>query len=157
MSTLTVGRLDRELIDLEREHVERTGPIALVRVFAVTSRDKGFFVRHADARSVLMYDYLFWLFTRLNQVGSFEQYLRTPPQPERCYALPDYELMIAFGLATEPYGFRTGGYAPGFLEEWWNSRIASGHIAETADGYRLTDAAVASLLHELATVAGDGG
>jgi hypothetical protein len=115
--------------------------------------DKGFFALHTDARSMLMYDCLFWLFTSFNQVGSFEQYLRTPPQPERSYALPDYGLMIAFGLVSEPYGFRTGGYAPSCLEEWWNSRIASGHIAETANGYRLTDDAIASLLHELATVA----
>ncbi|MCX4746144.1 SMI1/KNR4 family protein [Kitasatospora sp. NBC_01287] len=120
-------------------------------------RDKGFFALHADARSMLMYDYLFWLFTSFNQVASFERYLRTPQQSERSYATPDYELMISFGLASEQYGFRTGGYAPGFLEEWWNSRIAPGRITETADGYRLTDAAVAALLHELATVAGEGG
>ncbi|MBV6703104.1 hypothetical protein KV557_39450 [Kitasatospora aureofaciens] len=120
-------------------------------------RDKGVFALHSDARSILMYDYLFWQFTSFNQVDSFERYVRTPPQPERSYALPDLELVIAFGRATELYGFRTGGYAPGFLEVWWNSRIASGHIVETADGYRLTDAAIAALLDELATVAGEGG
>lgn len=118
--------------------------------------DKGVFALHADMCSRLMYDYLFWLFTSFNRVGSFERYLRTPPQYERSYALPDYELMIAFGLVSDQYGFRTGGYAPGFLEEWWHSRIASGLIVETAHGYRLTDAAVAALLDELATVAGDG-
>ncbi|MFE6049326.1 SMI1/KNR4 family protein [Kitasatospora sp. NPDC056446] len=119
--------------------------------------DKGFFALHADARSMLMYDYLFWLFTGFNRVDSFERYLRTPPQSERSYTLPDYELMIAFGLDPEQYGFRTGGYAPGFLEEWWNSRTASGRIAETAGGYRFTEAAVTALLDELATAAGQGG
>jgi hypothetical protein len=120
-------------------------------------REKGFFAMHADARSMLMYDFLFWLFTSYTQVGSFEQYLRTPSQCERSYARPDYELMICFGLGSDQYGFRTGGYAPGFLEDWWNSRIASGHIVETADGYRLTDASIASLLDELATVSGRRG
>lgn len=104
-----------------------------------------------------MYDYLFWLFTSFNQVDSFERYVRTPSQHERSYARPDYELMIAFDLASEPYGFRTGGYAPGYLGDWWNSRIASGHIVETADGHRLTDAAISTLLDELAVVAGENG
>ncbi|MEZ0113491.1 hypothetical protein ABH920_007521 [Catenulispora sp. EB89] len=120
-------------------------------------QDKGFFALHADARSLLMYDYLFWLFTSFNRVGSFEQYLRTPPQHERSYALPDYELMIVFSLGSEPYGFTTGGYGPGFLEEWWESRIASSHIVETADGYRLADAVITAMLDELATVACQGG
>ncbi|MEU3559409.1 hypothetical protein [Kitasatospora sp. NPDC006786] len=115
--------------------------------------DKGFFALHADPRSLLMYDYLFWLFTSANRVDSFERYVRTPPQQERSYALPDYELMIAFDLGSEPYGFRTGGYAPGFLEDWWSSRTASGHLVETTAGHRLTPAAVTTLLAELATLA----
>ncbi|MFF7951754.1 hypothetical protein [Streptomyces griseorubiginosus] len=120
--------------------------------------DKGFFALHADARSMLMYDCLFWLFTSFNQLRSFEQYVRTPPQHERSCTLPSYALMIAgFTTTSEPYGFRTGGYAKAFIEEWWGSRISSGHIAETAEGYRFTDTAVASLLVELATVAGEGG
>ncbi len=125
---------------------------------AAVVRDKGFFVLHADARSMLMYDYLFWLFTSFNQVDSFERYVRTPPQTERSYTLPNYELMIAgFAPASERYGFHTGGYAAAFLEEWWNSRLASGHLAETADGYRFTDTAIAALLDELTTVAGSHG
>ncbi|MGW1408875.1 SMI1/KNR4 family protein [Streptomyces sp. NPDC002403] len=117
--------------------------------------DKGFFALHADARSTLMYDYLFWLFTSFNRVGSFDRYVRTPPQYERSYALPDYELMIVFSLVAEPYEFSTGGYAPGFVEDWWKARVGSGRIRETADGYRMTDAAVTALLDELAAVAGD--
>ncbi|MER5987632.1 hypothetical protein [Streptomyces sp. NPDC001787] len=38
---------------------------------------------------------------------------------ERSYVLPDYELMIVFGLVADPYDFNTGGYAPGFVEDWW--------------------------------------
>ncbi|GAA1258655.1 hypothetical protein GCM10009665_56020 [Kitasatospora nipponensis] len=119
--------------------------------------DKGLFALHADARSTLMYDYLFWLFTSFNQVRSFEQYVRTPPHHERSSKPPNYALMIVgFSPASEPYGFRTGGCARACLDEWWSSRIASGRIAETADGHRFTDAAVAALLDELATVAGEG-
>lgn len=120
-------------------------------------RDRGYFALYADVRSMLMYDYLFWLFTSCNRVDAFERYLRTPPQHERSYELPDYELMISFGLASEQYGFRTGGYAPDFLEEWWHSRIASGSIVETADGYRPTDVATVTLLADLTTVAGEDG
>jgi len=57
--------------------------------------------------------------------------------------------MTSFDLVSQQYGFRTGGYAPGFLEEWWNTRIASSQVVETADGYRLTDAAIATLLDEV--------
>ncbi|MGW7442884.1 hypothetical protein [Kitasatospora sp. NPDC054795] len=80
--------------------------------------------RIQDLRSLLMYDYLFRLSTSANRADSFERCVRTPPQQERSYALPDYELMIAFDLGSEPYGFRTGGYAPGFLEDRWSSRTA---------------------------------
>ncbi|MHA6758240.1 hypothetical protein ACXKR8_007130 [Streptacidiphilus sp. PAMC 29251] len=104
-----------------------------------------------------MYDYLFWLFTSYNQVNAFERYVRTPSQHQRSYARPDYELMISFGLESEQYGFRTGGYAPAFLEDWWNSRTTSGRITETADGYRLTDVATAALLDDLPTVSGEDG
>ncbi|MFD8749571.1 SMI1/KNR4 family protein [Kitasatospora sp. NPDC059577] len=121
--------------------------------------DKGHFSLHADPRSMLMYDYLFWLFTSFNRVDALAWYLGLPPQDERSYARPRFPLMVAgFGPAAEPYGFRTGGYASAFLEEWWNSRTASGRLVGTGDdGYRFTDAAVAALLHELAAVAGEDG
>ncbi|MFF2959004.1 SMI1/KNR4 family protein [Streptomyces sp. NPDC057963] len=118
-------------------------------------REKGFFALHADARSTLMYDYLFWLFTSGNQVDSFEGYIRAPHSKERSYAQPDYELMIVFCLVSDPFGFHTGGYARGFLEDWWTSRVAAGDIVETAEGYRMTETAAAVLLKELAAAAGE--
>ncbi|MFD0294754.1 SMI1/KNR4 family protein [Streptomyces sp. NPDC127118] len=125
----------------------------LRRLAEAIVHDKGFFALHADERSTLMYDCLFWLFTSFNRVDSFDRYVKAPAGHERSYALPDYELMIVFGLVADPYDFNTGGYAPGFVEDWWNSRVASGHIAETADGYRMTGAAVTALLDGLAAVA----
>ncbi|MEE1736121.1 hypothetical protein [Streptomyces sp. BE147] len=35
--------------------------------------DKEFFALHADERSTLMYDCLFWLFTSFNRVDSFDR------------------------------------------------------------------------------------
>lgn len=115
--------------------------------------DKGFFALHADARSLLMYDFLFWLFTSCHQVASFEQYVKSAPQQPRSCARPDYELMIVASPDGDPGAFSTGGYALDFLADWWRSRIASGLIVETVDGHRFTEGAVAVLLGELAAPA----
>jgi hypothetical protein len=45
----------------------------------------------------------------------------------------------------------TGGYAEGFLREWWDTWVARGEMAE---GYRLTAKAEATLLGRLATITG---
>ncbi|MCX4967795.1 SMI1/KNR4 family protein [Streptomyces sp. NBC_00654] len=127
----------------------------LRRLAEAIVREKGFFSLHADARSTLMYDCLFWLFTRGNRVDSFARYLRAPDTQERSYASPDYELMIVFCLVSDPFGFRTGGYAPGFLEDWWSSRVTRGAIVETSEGHRMTEAAVAVMIEELTAAAGE--
>ena len=62
--------------------------------------------------------------------------------------------MIPFSLVAAPYGFSTGGYAEGFLRDWWNAWVASGDIVEMAEGYRLTPKAEATLIGRLATIAG---
>ena len=61
--------------------------------------------------------------------------------------------MIASRLLAAPYGFCTLGYVEGFLKDWWDARIAGGDIVETAEGYRLTLMAEATLLRRLATIA----
>jgi hypothetical protein len=40
------------------------------------------------------------------------------------------------------------------VRDWWDARIASGDIVETAEGYRLTSKAEATLIGRLATIAG---
>ena len=61
--------------------------------------------------------------------------------------------MIAFSLDADPYEFCTGGYAPDFVRDWWNARVAAGELVKTPEGYRFTADAEATLLHRLAIVA----
>jgi hypothetical protein len=61
--------------------------------------------------------------------------------------------VIPFSLVAAPYSFTTNGYAEGFLREWWDTWVARGDIVETAEGYRLTPKAEATLLGHLASIA----
>jgi len=115
--------------------------------------EKGHFSLHADERSHLMYDLMFWLYSQLRTASSFEDFVDRP-KDSVSYDRPCYELMIVFGLVADPYGFRTGGYAPGFVRDWWTARIAAREIIETPGGYRFTPQAEAALLHRLAVVTG---
>src|SRR5437899_2776617 len=114
--------------------------------------EKGDFSLYADERSHLMYGLMFWLYSQLRTASSFEDFV-DPPEERVSYNRPCYELMIVFCLVADPYGFRTGGYAPAFVRDWWNARIAAGEIVKTPEGYRFTPAAEATLLHRLAIVA----
>ena len=114
--------------------------------------EKGNFSLHADEPSDLIYGLMFWLYSQLRTASSFEDFVDPPEKPS--YDRPCFELMIVFDLAADPYGFCTGGYAPGFVRDWWNARIATGEFVKTPHGYRLTPEAEATLLHRLAIVTG---
>jgi hypothetical protein len=86
------------------------------RIAAEIVADKGYFALHADARSTLLYDLQFWLYSTHLPVRSREEYLETYPD------------MLVFGG-----GFRTGGYAPDFVEDWWTARWQQGQL-EARDG-----------------------
>jgi hypothetical protein len=115
--------------------------------------EKGFFALHADERSHLMYGLMFWLYSSLCTARSFEAFMDCP-ETGASYDCPCYELMIAFDLVADPYGFNTRGYAEGFVRDWWDTCVAGGDIVEMAEGYRLTPKAEATLLGRLATIAG---
>jgi hypothetical protein len=115
--------------------------------------DKGYFKLHADERSHLMYSFVFWLYSQLRTATSYEDFLK-PAEGITSYDKPCYELMIVGGLLVDPFGFCIGGYAPGFVRDWWDVRIASGEIVMTAEGYRFTHEAEDIFLHELAIVTG---
>ena len=114
---------------------------------------KGFFALHADERSHLMYELMFWLYSSLCSARSFEAFANCP-KTGASYDSPCYQLMIASSLVAAPYGFNTRGYVEGFVRDWWDARIVGGDIVETAEGYRLTPKAEAILLERLATIAG---
>jgi hypothetical protein len=115
--------------------------------------EKGHFSLHADERSHLMYGLMFWLYSQLRTVNSFEDFVE-PPAEKASYDRPCYNLMIVFRLVADPYELCTGGYAPDFLRDWWNAKTASGEIVQTPEGYRFTPEAETTLLHRLTIVTG---
>lgn len=96
-------------------------------------REKGYFALLADERSVLMYDVQFWLYTRVYPGPTTEEYLKA------------YSGMIAFG----GQGFSTGGYAPGFVEDWLKDRLQNGIIRKDHGRLRLEEGAAVSILERL--------
>lgn len=79
---------------------------------------KGYFALHADEFSFLVYDVLFYLYTKSNELDDKNSYLKIYPE------------MIAFGDGE----LRTGGYAPGFVQNWITKRISQGQIVEDSHG-----------------------
>lgn len=125
---------------------------ALIRALAERIvRDKGHFSLHADPDSWLMYDTVFWLYSQLQTATSFEDYFESA-QDQHDYARPCHVLMLRMDFVSDPYGFRTGGYAEGFVRGWWDARIESGAIVAVEDGYRFTDEQAARTLRELRAV-----
>jgi len=83
--------------------------------------EKGFFALHADELSMLLYDVQFLLYSQAHTVSSKAEYLTAYPT---ILALVDGE-------------FSTGGYAPGFIEDWFDKHYAEGQIVAGSSG-RLT-------------------
>lgn len=109
---------------------------------------KGFFAVHADDDSHRMYDLMFWLYSQLATATSFTNFV-TLPAEQNDYATPCYELMLPFDLVVAPFGFKTGGFAPGFVEDWWNARVTEGAIVPVQGGWRFSAAAEQALLQSL--------
>ncbi|WP_433613032.1 SMI1/KNR4 family protein [Prescottella agglutinans] len=127
---------------------------ALIRALAeriVT--EKGFFALHADGHSWLMYDAMFWLYSHLATAASFEDFVnRAEGQVD--YERPCYTLMITTRFVADPYGFCTGGYAEGFLRDWWDAKVERGNIVAADDGYRFAPEYEVQLLRVLRAVRG---
>lgn len=96
-------------------------------------KEKGFFALHADMLSVLMYDLQFWLFTKSKPNVTASQYIK------------EYENILTFSGE-----FKTGGYAPKFVTNWFNDRIEQGMIVERNKIISFTKTAEEELLIRLA-------
>jgi hypothetical protein len=79
---------------------------------------KGYFALHADDLSLLVYDALFFLYTKSTNLKSKDAYLKVYPD------------MIALGDGD----FSTGGYAPDFIQKWFAGRISQGQIVTSPAG-----------------------
>lgn len=58
--------------------------------------------------------------------------------------------MIAFGGR----GFSTGGYAPGFVEDWFKARFKARDLVESKDGIVLSEKHKAKMIEQLQAVLG---
>jgi len=117
------------------------------------TEEKGFFALHADPDSHRMYDLMFWLYSQLATATSFTHFVKLPAEQDD-YATPCYELMLPFDLVVAPFGFKTGGFARGFVEAWWDTRVAEGAIVPVDGGWRFSAAAEQALLDELKAAPG---
>ncbi|WP_312932977.1 SMI1/KNR4 family protein [Pseudomonas sp.] len=96
-------------------------------------QEKRCFALHADPSSYLLYDVQFWVYQHRHRLDSRQQYLDA------------YSPMIAFGGR----GFSTGGYAPGFIEDWFNARMEAGALIDTDQGIVLSEAHTAQMIEQL--------
>ncbi|MFS2125902.1 SMI1/KNR4 family protein [Pseudomonas sp. Pseusp97] len=114
-------------------------------------RAKGFFAIHADPDSQLMYDAMFWLFSQLKLAESYEDF-HDCSREQSDYRRPCYTLMLTTRYVADLYGFCTGGYAPGFLRDWWDARLAAGSIVHGEGGYRFEADYAARLVRTLLAI-----
>lgn len=111
---------------------------AAVRAIAVQLlEEKRHFSLHADPLSYLLYDVQFWVYQHRHRIESREQYLEA------------YPAMIAFGGR----GFSTGGYAPGFVEDWFKARFNARELVESKRGIVFSDEFQKQLFERLAPFA----
>ncbi len=111
----------------EPEAVER-----LIRKLAVQIvEDKGYFALHGDEVSCKLYDIQFWLYENAHPGVTEQEYLKEFPN------------MIVCGGE-----FSTGGYAPGFVEDWLKARKKDGTIQKKNNVLSLSEAARAKLLEQ---------
>lgn len=94
--------------------------------------DKGYFALHGDPRSLRLYDVQFLLYTTARGPISKADYLRVYPE-----------------ILTRGAEFSTGGYAPGFVEDWLVGRTNDRRIVAGPRGLQLAPAARALLVREL--------
>lgn len=94
-----------ETIDFEK---------VLRNLFTRLTKEKGVFGLHADSLSYLAYDIQFYLLSINKKINSKEQFIK------------EYPPMIAFGNNE----ISTGGYAPAFVEDWFNEKLKNKNITK---------------------------
>ncbi|WFR71287.1 hypothetical protein P9209_19220 [Prescottella defluvii] len=100
-----------------------------------------------------MYDAMFWLYSHLATAASLEDFVNRA-EGQNDYERPCYTLMITTSFVADPYGFCTGGYAEGFLRDWWDAKVERGNLVSDGGGYRFEPEYATQLLRVLRAVAG---
>lgn len=116
---------------------------------------KGYFALHADADSHLMYATMFLLYSALTTARSITDFLDEDPA-DRTYEHPCYVMMIPSSYTAQPYGFCTGGWARGFVVDWWDEQVAKGAIVEGQEGFRFSPETETGLIRVLNALAAAG-
>jgi hypothetical protein len=106
-------------------------PEALRRLAEVIVDDKGFFALHADANSHRMYAAQFLLLSHARAVRSMDGFLQSYPG-------------VIAGVGSDCFG--TGGWAPGFVEDWFRACVAAGQLIRHDEGWQLSAAHRAEVL-----------
>ncbi|QNP60587.1 SMI1/KNR4 family protein [Paenacidovorax monticola] len=109
-------------------------PSAIRRLAEAIVEDKGYFALHADARSHLMYAAQFLLLSHSRPVRSMEGFLQSYPG-----------VIAMVGSAH----FGTGGWAPAFVEDWFQARITASELVQADGGWRFSPNFSAALLRQL--------
>ncbi|TBU85603.1 SMI1/KNR4 family protein [Phytopseudomonas dryadis] len=95
--------------------------------------EKRCFALHADPLSYLLYDLQFWLYQYRQRIDRRRDYLDA------------YPALIALAGG----GFSTGGYAPGFVEDWFERRVDERLLIESRHGIVFSEAHKAWMLEQL--------
>lgn len=114
----------------------------------------GFFTVRGDDDSRMLLDAMFLLHSRIAVADDLDDFLQ--PDGDTSYERPSLPLMLFFAIVDEPYDLRTGGYAPGFVEEWWSDRQRAGAFETRSEGVRFTAGTEAAVLRALREVAASG-
>lgn len=110
-----------------------------------------FLTVRGDPDSRLLLDTMFLLHSRVSSALGVDDFLA--PAGETSYDRPSLPLMLFSSIADEPYTFRTGGYAPDFVREWWRDAVENGRLQDTFAGWRFETDAEAELRRTLEAIA----
>lgn len=118
LGTIENGSFSTRLATLLRVTDEADFGTLLRSVCRRLTLEKGYFALHADERSLLVYDILFYLYARSHPLANEKDYLDA------------YAALIVFGDGQ----FSTGGYAPEFVKDWMTRRLSNREIIESPEG-----------------------
>ncbi|MCP5499818.1 MAG: SMI1/KNR4 family protein [Leptospiraceae bacterium] len=118
LETLKSGKFSKLLKTFFKKEKAQNFENILRNLLTELSQKKGYFALHEDDLSYLVYDIQFYLYSKYRKISSRKTFLKAYPN------------MLAFGDGE----ISTGGYAPGFVENWFDKRLKDGSIIEEDSG-----------------------